>query len=210
MKDLIIVGAGSAGREILQIAKDINIVHPRWNIKGFIADSGLDIRSLTNGEFDIIGTIDEWNPKPHEEFVCAIADPLSREIVVKKLIARGAFFANLIHPNARINEYCKLGNGIVLYNDSFIGPNATIGDFVFINSKIAHDCEIGNFSTISSQSSILGNVSIGSSVFIGGNATIIPNITVNDNAYVGAGSVVIKNVKSGVKVFGNPARKMNI
>lgn len=43
MKDLIIVGAGDTSREILQIAKDINRASPMWNIKGFIADEGLDI-----------------------------------------------------------------------------------------------------------------------------------------------------------------------
>ena len=54
MRDLIIVGAGSAARDYLQFVKDINKVSPTFNIKGFIADSGVDIKKLTNGEYDIL------------------------------------------------------------------------------------------------------------------------------------------------------------
>ena len=40
LKDLIIVGAGCMGREVLQWVKDINAVKPTWNILGFIDDTG--------------------------------------------------------------------------------------------------------------------------------------------------------------------------
>ena len=38
MKDLIIVGAGAFGRELLQWIKDVNKVMSKWTIKGFIND----------------------------------------------------------------------------------------------------------------------------------------------------------------------------
>ena len=68
MRDLIIVGAGSAARDYLQFIKDVNesLSFPKWKIKGFIADSGVDINSLTNGEYDILGTIDGWEPQENE------------------------------------------------------------------------------------------------------------------------------------------------
>ena len=54
MKNLIIVGAGGFGREVLQCVKDINKVFQRWNIKGFIDD---DPSALAKVECDyhIIG-----------------------------------------------------------------------------------------------------------------------------------------------------------
>ncbi|EHQ91823.1 acetyltransferase [Desulfosporosinus youngiae] len=207
MKDLVIVGASNAARDVLQVVKEINKIEMTWNIKGFIADSGLDIPKLTNGEFDIVGTIAEWTPKPAEDYVCAIADPDSKRIVTQRLRAKGAKFANIIHPNVEINDYCSLGEGIILYRDAVIGPNAVIGDHVHINTKIAHDCQIGDYSTVSILSAILGYVRIGSGVFVSAGSTVIPHISIGDNAYIGAGSVVIKNVEDNTKVFGNPARE---
>ncbi|MCO5388441.1 MAG: acetyltransferase [Desulfosporosinus sp.] len=207
MKDLIIVGASNAARDVLQVVKEINKVKATWDIKGFIADSGLDIHKLTNGEFDILGKIDEWTPKPAEEYVCAIADPNSKRIVTQRLMEKGAKFANIIHPNVEINDYCSLGEGIILYRDAVIGPNAAIGNHVHVNTKIAHDCQIGDYTTVSILAAILGNVTIGTGVFVSAGSTVIPHISIGDNAYIGAGSVVIKNVQNNRKVFGNPARE---
>lgn len=207
MKDLIIVGASNAARDVLQVVKEINKVKLTWDIKGFIADSGLDIRKLTNGEFDIVGTIAEWTPKQAEEYVCAIADPNSKRIVTQRLIDRGAKFANIIHPNVEINDYCSLGEGIILYRDAVIGPNAVIGNHVHVNTKIAHDCHVGDHTTVSILAAILGYVTIGTGVFVGAGSTVIPHISIGDNAYIGAGSVVVKNVENNMKVFGNPARE---
>ena len=210
MKELIIVGAGNAAREVLQIAKDVNMVKQTWKIKGFIADTGLDIHALTNGDFEIIGTITDWKPKENEEFVCAIADPKGREQVVKKLLGRGAKFVNLIHPTSRLSDYCSIGNGVILYPYSSVGSNAFIGDFVFLQkTDIAHDVKIGDFTTISALCGILGGVRIGERVFIGNHATILPGLLIDNDAIVGAGSVVIRTVKKSTKVFGNPARKID-
>jgi len=206
MKDLIIVGASNAARDVLQVVKEINKVKTTWNIKGFIADSGLDIHKLTNGDFDIVGTIDKWTPKQGEEYVCAIADPDAKRIVTQRLRAKGAEFANIIHPNVEINDYCSLGEGVILYRDAVIGPNAVIGNHVHVNTKIAHDCQIGDYTTVSILAAILGYVTMGSGVFVSAGSTVIPHIKIGDNAYIGAGSVVIKNVENNTKVFGNPAR----
>ena len=67
MRYLIIVGAGSAARDYLQFVKDINKVSPTFIIKGFIADSGVDIKKLTDGEYDILGTVDGWVPDQKSE-----------------------------------------------------------------------------------------------------------------------------------------------
>jgi len=207
MVDIIIVGAGSAAREILSIIQDINKKEDRWNIIGFIADYGQNIEKYTKGRYKIIGTINEWIPKANEFFTVAIADPKGREFVVNKLREKRAKFVNIIHPTVRINDYCKMGKGIILYPYASVGNNAKIGDFTFIQgSNIAHDVRIGEFTTVSGLCGILGNVYIGKRVFVGSHSVIIPDKAVGDDSYIGAGSVVIKNVKSGTKVFGNPAK----
>lgn len=47
MKNLIIIGAGGCGRELLQWVKDINKVKKLWNIKGFLDD---DLNALSGKE----------------------------------------------------------------------------------------------------------------------------------------------------------------
>ncbi len=165
---------------------------------------------MTNGEYDILGTIEEWEPSENEIFTCAIAEPKGRESVVYKLKQKGASFTSIIHPDTHISDYCTLGEGIILYWYTFIGPNAVIGNFSFLQAGVSHDCHIGDFSTISRDARLSGGVVVGQRVFIGSNATIIPGKTIDNDAYVGAGSVVIRNVKPNSKVFGNPARKVDV
>ncbi len=203
------------GRDVLQIVKDINQVSPKgpkWNLKGFIGDYGQDIKALTKGEFDIIGTVEEWQPSENEVFVCAVITPGTKERVVKKLKDRGAEFIQLIHPTVSVNDYCNIGEGAVLYPYVFLGANFKLDNFVAIHPAvyIGHDVQVGDYTTVNGLSSILGCVQLGKRVFIGYNVTIIPDKIVGDDAFIGAGSVVLRNVKEGTKVFGNPARKLDL
>ncbi len=206
MKDLILIGAGGLGRELLQWIKDCNAKNPVWNIKGFIDDN---INQLTNIKCShaIIGTLQDWIPTPNEVFVCAIANPLIKEKIVKQLKLKGANFTNVIHPTSIIGSENNIGEGLILYPFARITVNCTVGDFVTIQSSaIGHDASVDDFSTISSNCIITGNTSVGKRVFIGTSSTIIPNITIADDVYIGTGSVVMRNISSGLKVMGNPAR----
>lgn len=210
MKDLIIVGAGSSAREYLQFIKDINKVTPTYNVKGFIADTGVDIKLFTNGEYDILGTIVDWKPKENEEYVCSISDPIGKRKVVNMLRERGAVFANLIHPTAIINDYTKIGNGLIMYPHSTIGVNCNIGNFVTVSGEIAHDNVIGDFVTLSGGATLSGHVTADEAAFFGAKSIVAPDIKVGKEAFVCIGSVVIRNVRAGTKVLGNPAKRIEL
>ncbi len=210
MKEIIIVGAGGFGRELLQWIKDINKVDCKWRIKGFIDDN----RKALEGyecDYSVIGKISDWQPNENEVYACAIAEPKTKEKVITLLKNKGAVFESIIHPKASLGSFNKIGNGLIMYPGARLNVNIMIGDFVtLLSTGIGHDVSIGDFSTISSHCGINGHVQIGKRVFIGGNAVIIPSKKIGDDVYVGAGSVVIRNVKAGTKVFGNPAKKVNI
>lgn len=206
MKDLIIIGAGGLGRELLQWTKDVNAVEPIWNIKGFIDDNFNQLANFKCSH-DIIGTVQDWIPSQNEIFVCAIANPLIKQNIVRGMKLKGANFTNVIHPKAIIGSENSIGEGLILYPFARITVNCFIGDFVTIQSSaIGHDAFVNDFSTISSNCLITGNASVGKRVFMGSNSTIIPNTIIADDVYIGAGSVVIGNIASGLKVMGNPAR----
>lgn len=209
MKDLIIVAAGSQARELLQFAKDINTVTPTWNIKGFIADGGDDIYELTNHEYSILSSIDEWKPNDNEEFVVAISAPDRKRKVVQELQNKGAHFATLIHPTAHIDDYSTYGKGLIMYPNSTIGVNSKIGDFVTVCGGIAHDNVIGDYVTLSGDATLSGHVSVGEGSFFGAKSIVAPNLKIGSNAFICIGSVVIRNVRDNTKVIGNPAKRLD-
>ena len=209
MKDLIIVGAGGFGREAFGLAKVINRLSHQWNIKGFINDipDALDGKKI---DLKIIGTIKDWIPSDNEVFVMGISSPAGKEKVAKILKDRGAQFVSLIHPRAFIGDYVEFGEGCVVTGGSFVGSCSKIGNFVHIAaSMVGQDAEIGDFSTTTGFANVT-NSKIGRKVFVGSHAVILNKLKVGDEAFVCAGSIVFNNVKPGTKVFGNPAKKINL
>lgn len=104
-----------------------------------------------------------------------------------------------------------MGVGNVIYGGFSMSNNVQIGNFTtLLSSLIGHDVQIGDYTTISALCNITGYVKIGEGVFIGGSCAVVPHAVIEDNAYVGMGSVVLRRVKAGKKVFGNPARVVNI
>ncbi len=195
---------------MLQWIKDINKCEPMWNVLGFLDDT-VDPLAGKRCTHSVIGSILDWEIQQDQYYAVAIANPQAKEKVVKLLKQRGAVFANIIHPRAIIADSAQYGDGIVIYPNTILGPDTSIGNYVtLLSSGIGHDASIGDFSTVSSFCDITGGVQLGKRVFVASHSTIIPKISVGDDAYIGAGSVVIRNVKAETKVFGNPAKKYDL
>lgn len=209
MKDLIIVGAGGLGREVLQMCMEINGLANCWNIKGFIND---DLHALDGFEckYSIIGTIKDWEPKENEVFVFAIAAPRAKEQLVNSLLERGAIFETVISPRAFVADNAQIGQGVVISPFCFISCNTKIGDFAFFNvhCAVGHDTNIGAYSSMMSYVDVTGNCCLGKRTYWGSGSRIIPGTKVDSDVHVGAGSVVLRNIKPGISVFGNPAKKV--
>ena len=206
MNDLLIIGAGGFGREVLQWVKVINKIKLTWNI-----DDNLNALDNLECDYKVVGTINDWKPKENERFVMAIAHPKTKQIIANCMKSKGAVFTSLIHPTAYISDLAEIGEGLVMYPHSLITVNTKIGDFVTMLSfdEVGHDAVIGDYCTISSYCDITGGVKLGERVFLGSHTTIIPKRKIGDDVYIGAGSVVVSNLKNSVHVFGNPAVKID-
>lgn len=208
MKNLIIVGAGGFGREVLSYLSDIKDRQNTWMIKGFI-DDNLNVLNNYNCEYEIINTIGKYIPEHNDIFVMAIGLPTESKLEIGNyLLEKGAKFVNIIHPTARVDKRASLGIGCVVAPFAGISCDVSIGKFVTINaySSVGHDSIIGDGSTISSYASIAGNVKIGKGVSVGLHGCILPGCKVGDFAVIGAGSVVVKNVKPRSTIIGVPGK----
>ncbi len=213
MKNLIIIGAGGCGREVLQCAEDINekmIANEgskKWNIKGFL-DDNLNALEGKTCSISIIGSIDGYTIVSDDVFVCAIGDSRLRQAIIEKMKSKGAIFTNIIHPSAIIASSCKIGSEQIIYPFVLISDNAVIGDGCIINmySSIAHDSILGDYCTISAHCDITGECTLGQRVFMGTTSNIVPGCKIGSDVYICAGATVMTKVRNGLKVLGNPAK----
>ena len=207
MKNLLIIGAGGCGREVLQWAKDANRLEQRWNIRGFLDD---DLNALDGKRCDVpvLARIDAYQIEPDDEFLCCIGNSAGRKAVTERLKAKGAVFATLRHPSAVVAESALIGEGCILYPFALISDNASLARGCIVNmySSVAHDSSLGEYCTISAHCDITGMCRLGEQVFMGTTSHLTPGTKVGNAAYICAGSTVMGRVRDGKKVLGNPAK----
>lgn len=207
MKQLVIVGAGGFGREVLEWAQACPAYRREWEISGFLDDRPEALAGFPSVGLPILGSIEQYQPRKEDVFIIAIGHPRLRHQVRQQLARNGCELARLVHESCIVGNRVDLEPGVILCPgvtltcDISVGCNTAIN----INGAVGHDAVIGDDCQLSSFCDITGFVKIGNRVMIGSRASIIPGKQVGDDVTVGAGSVVIGDVPAGVTVFGNPA-----
>lgn len=210
MKKIIIIGAGSFGREILAFLKTIN----NYEVKGFI-DSDRSLQGKIIDDIPVIGSDgDLENLIKDEKILCAfiaIAKSNIREQLYVRLENLGFELINIIHPSSVVVSNVTMGKGNVVYPNVTINTGVTIGNSVLINSSVSigHDGKIGNFVNINPGVNVAGKVKIQDCSFLGIGCTVLENITIGGKAIIGGGALVRKNVMPQTTVIGVPAKEIN-
>lgn len=213
MKHLVIIGAGELGRELYWHAIESRGYLTEFDIKGYVDDDyHPEEERYRNLQRPLLSSIDDYMIQPDDVFICAVGSVNGREETVRKLEAKNGTFISLIHKTSIIQGNTHIGEG------SFIGPYTVIGDSVSIgrhvmlntHSSIGHDAVLGDFTCVMSFVDITGCSQVGRKVYLASGCRMVPSTKIGDCAYVGIGSVVIRSVKPGTKVFGNPAKVVEI
>ncbi len=211
MKNIVIIGAGDFGKEVLWLIEDINKEKPTYHILGFLDDDEAKHGKNINGYTVLGGTSKVIDLNEAQEVCACIA--LQDGDVRKKIVERLKKFdkwETLIHPNVRISDKSQIGKGCILCAGDIVSVDTVVGDFCIFNFNvvIGHDCKVSSFVSIMSGSVICGNVKIEENCYLATNSSVVPGKTLRSGSKVGAGSVVIRNVKSGVTVMGVPAKRV--
>lgn len=213
MKHLVIIGAGELGRELYWHAQESLGYGVDFDVKGFIDDdydvAGDKSRKLPK---PLLSSIDNYGIESDDVFICAIGSVNGREKTVEKVKRKGGRFISLIHKTTIIQGNVQLGEGVFFGPFTIAGDHAKIGNHVMINthSAVGHDVIIEDYVCIMSYVDVTGCSHIGEKAFLASGVRMTPSAKIGKSAYVGIGSVVIKKVREGTKVFGNPARPVDI
>lgn len=232
MKNLVIVGAGGLGQEIIYLVEAINNQKKRWKILGFI-DDNKELHGQRILEYKVLGglnllenyvdkniinkekTTDEnlLKEKDAKELYCvvAISNYKAKKNIVEKIKDK-VNFANLVHPEVYIHESNTLGEGVIIYPGVILTVDIKVGNHVIISPK----CGIGHNSIIKDYASLLWNVNISGNtvieegVLMGSGSTLIQNKRVGKGAIIGAGAVVVKDIIRDSISVGIPAKPIKV
>ena len=207
MKNLVLIGAGSHAKVLLEIIKekdDLNLIgftdkidtKKKYGYPIIGTDDVLDnIYSEKKAQFAFIGVGGTGSNKLREDLFS-----MAKEIGFK--------FINLIHKSSYYGNDISIGKGNLLNVNTVINPGVKIGNNNIINtgSIIEHDCIIRDHIHIAPGSVLSGGVKVNNLAHIGTGATVIENINIGKNTLIGAGSVVIDDIPDNAVAVGNPAK----
>lgn len=206
MKVLAIYGASGLGREVLELARIINLRNKQWDDYIFINDGEVPpvVSNCTVYRYE--DALSKFGGCL--EIVLGIGEPSIRETLFSKIKKAGVPTPTLIHPDVYIPSSTTIGSGVVIQYGCFISCDVCIKDYVYIQPQcnIGHDDYLDEGCMISGFSNLGGIVHIGKWTYVGLSAAIKQLINIGSYSVVGMGAIVQKDIPDGVIAMGNPAR----
>lgn len=201
-KKLAILGASGHGKVVAEIA-ECNGYKVVFYDDAFPEKSKLEHWQVLGGTQDLLDSLSDF-----DGIAVGIGNNYIRADKINLLISAQAHLITLVHPQAIVSEYSRLGNGTVVMAGAIINPFVQIGSGAIVNTGavVEHDCHVGDFCHISPNAALAGECKIGEKTWIGLGSNIRQQINIGAGVVIGAGSVVVKDIPVGSKAFGNPAK----
>lgn len=164
MKNIVIIGAGDLGKELVWLIEDINRRQPTYLILGFL-DDDLQKDTYSFYGYKVLGgteKLEELYRKTPFSAVLAIQDGSIRKKIAE---AHPDFdqWETVIHPTAVIAPSTRIGKGCVFFPQVTVSVDSYLGQFglYYIHSTVCNDCWIGNYVSVMANSLVSERAEIG-------------------------------------------------
>lgn len=208
MKDLVIWGCGGHGREVAQIAEEVNVEKKIFNIIGFL-DDRQSLHGTHLAGYLVLGGLAWLAENPQACVFVGIGSPAARYRTVARLRSVGATFAPpLVHPRAVLASRVVVGEGSVVFAGCVVSVDVVIGAHAILNlgTTISHDCVLGDFATAAPGVHVAGAVRVGEGCDLGTGTNTVQCIEVGHWTVTGAGATLTRSLPANVTAVGVPAK----
>ncbi len=109
------------------------------------------------------------------------------------------------YGGVEIGKSVYIGTGSTISRGTI--DDTVIGDETSIDAlcQVSHNCILGKKNTLVSGTYLYGSVETGNNVYIA-SSVVLNQVKIGDNVTVGMNSTVMSNIKSGLTVYGTPAK----
>lgn len=204
MKSLLIFGAGSHGK----VVADAAIQSGKWERIVFADDKypSLD----TNLGCPVVANLHDARSMSasYPDAVVALGNNDERLALARELAELGFAMPPVVHPRATVASTAAIDGAAVVFANSVIQPDSSIGFAVIVNTAatVDHDCSISEGVHIGPGVHLAGGISIGACTWVGIGSSVIQNLRIGHHVTIGAGSCVIGDVEDCSVVMGVPAK----
>ncbi len=208
--DLVIIGTGGHGREVLDVVEALQAAGEPWRVLGFLDDSAERLGTFVRG-LPVLGPVDWLATRPLRERPAAflgIGSAAVRSRLAKRLDALEVRSPVLVHPRALVTPHVMLGAGVLLTAGAIVTSGIRIGEHSFLNvgASVSHDSVVGRFCSIQMGARLSGTVTLGDGVEVGVGAVVRQNQSIGAWATIGAGATVVSDIPANAIAMGVPAR----
>lgn len=178
MKNIVIIGAGDLGKEVVWLIEDINKREPTYLILGFLDDDLSKIGTEFYG-YKVLGTIEQLEELAGRfpmSAVIAIQDGATRKKIVE---AHSAFskWESIVHPTAVAASTSPVGMGSIVFPQVTVSVDTKLGkfDLLYIHSTICNDCVIGDYVSIMSGATVSERAEVAECSLLPAGHTVAPH-----------------------------------
>ncbi|MBR3123867.1 MAG: hypothetical protein IKF42_00325 [Mogibacterium sp.] len=178
MKNIVIIGAGDLGKEVVWLIEDINKKEPTYLILGFLDDDKVKTGTDFYG-YRVLGSIDQLEELA-ERFpvsaVIAIQDGVARKKIVEDHKAFQSW-ESIIHPTAVIASTSPIGRGSIVFPQVTVSVDTKLGEFLllYIHSTVCNDCLVHGYVSVMSGSTISEHAEIAEGCLLTAGFTVKPH-----------------------------------